>query len=104
MFVWTSYVPGTSANWPLFKHIFKLSKSDSNFRYDTLRSMYKWKWDFKLRKIMQVQPVSAVNSVDLFPCLSATPLHGYSMGRTLLVTPVDQLNVAGCKILLNMIL
>ena len=73
MFVWTSYVPGTRANWPLFKHIFKLSKSDSNVRYDTLRSMYKWKWDFKLRKIMQVQPVSAVNSVDL--CFRACRLH-----------------------------
>ena len=73
MFVWTSYVPGTSANWPLFKHIFKLSKSDSNVRYDTLRSMYKCKWDFKLRKIMQVQPVSSVNSVDL--CFRACRLH-----------------------------
>ena len=64
MFVTIRYVPRTSGNQPLFARIFKLSKSNSNVCYDTLRSTYKWKWDFKLRKFMQVPPVSAVNSAD----------------------------------------
>ena len=62
------YVPRTSGNQPLIAHIFKPNKSHLNVCYDMLRSTYKWKWDFKLREFMQVLPVSAINSADLFPC------------------------------------
>ena len=72
MFVTISYVPRTRGNRPLFAHIFKLSKSDLNVCYYTLRSTYKWKWEFKLRKFMQVLPVHAVNSADFcFHAISA---------------------------------
>ena len=69
-----------------FAHIFKLSKSDSNVCYDMLRSTYKWKWDFKLKKNMQVPLVSAVNSVVppvvqtcVLVLCQCTPPHGYNI-------------------------
>ena len=65
MFVTIGYASGASEDWPLFARIFKFSKSNSNVCYDTLRSTYKWKWDFNFRKFTQVLPVSAVNSADL---------------------------------------
>ena len=68
MFVTISYVPSASGNRHLFVHIFKLSKSNSNVCFNTSHSTYKWKWAFILRKLMQVPPVSAVNSADLYFC------------------------------------
>ena len=73
MFVTISYVPCTGENRSLFVCIFKLSLSDSNNCYDTLRSTFKWKYAFKLRKFMQAPPVSAINSADL--CFHATSVY-----------------------------
>ena len=61
----TSDVPHTSGNWLFLMRMFKPSKSDLNVCYDTLRSTYRWKWEFKLREFMQVLPVSAVSSADV---------------------------------------
>ena len=73
MFVTISYVPRTSENRPLFPRIFKPSESDSNVCYGTLRSTYRWNWDFKLSKFMQVPSVSAGNCADL--CFRAMSVY-----------------------------